>query len=78
MSWSSAVPAQPGPSVGPHELHYLASIRYPILSLPLPLDRIVALLSKARESANTLTFQWVRLLTPKSTSPCLPCCAHDE
>lgn len=52
----------------PADLHYMASIRYPILLQPLAADRIAMLLNKAREATPRMNFQWVRLQTPKSKS----------
>lgn len=66
--WSSVIPVQPSAGMIQSELHYMASIRYPILTHPLALDRVFMLLSKAREAASRMSFQWVRLRTPKSIS----------
>ena len=67
-SWSSVQPAQPTGGTMPTDLHYMASIRYPILLQPLAADRIAMLLNKAREATPRMNFQWVRLQTPKSKS----------
>ncbi len=46
-------------------LHFLATIRYPLLHQLLALDRVTLLLVKAREAAPGMSFQWVKLQRPK-------------
>jgi hypothetical protein len=66
MAFPTNSAVRPIPGMAQNELHYMASIRYPIITQPLGMDRVVMLLNKAREAISRMSFHWVILQHPKN------------
>ncbi|PJF17323.1 hypothetical protein PSACC_02829 [Paramicrosporidium saccamoebae] len=66
MAFPTNSAVRPIPGMAQNELHYMASIRYPIITQPLGMDRVVMLLNKAREAISRMSFHWVILKHPKN------------